>query len=218
MWQSQSAASARGQPFFACEMLRYHASCGRCHRTAPAATSAMRRAVDGAAPPLFLQVPGPRGAEEVARAHATATQTPCTPGYVETGRRWCPSRWSRRLVAVPDSSCLQRSSPGRCGSRRRSLLVRVVSTSRRLDLRLGRRDADGGRTRNCWVHLALRLGLLPQFRCRRWSCRSDGAYVITRLLLTQDRRAYSSKMPSRHFNKWAIEQGPARPRHRREMT
>lgn len=212
MWQSQSAASARGQPFFACEMLRYHASCGRCHRAAPAATSAMRRAVDGAAPPLFLQVPGPRGAEEVARAHATATQTPCTPGYVETGRRWCPSRWSRRLVAVPDSSCLQRSSPGRCWSRRRSLLVRVVSTSRRLDLRLGRRDADGGRTRNCWVHLALRLGLLPQFRCRRWSCRSDGAYVITRLLLTQDRRAYSSKMPSRHFNKWAIEQGPkARP-------
>ena len=212
MWQSQSAASARGQPFFACEMLRYHASCGRCHRGAPAGTSAMRRAVDGAAPPLFLQVPGPRGAEEVARAHATATQTPCTPGYVETGRRWCPSRWSRRLVAVPDSSCLQRSSPGRCWSRRRSLLVRVVSTSRRLDLRLGRRDADGGRTRNCWVHLALRLGLLPQFRCRRWSCRSDGAYVITRLLLTQDRRAYSSKMPSRHFNKWAIEQGPkARP-------
>ena len=53
---------------------------------------------------------------------------------------------------------------------------------------------------------------LPQSRCRRWSCRSDGAYVITRLLLTQDRRAYSSKMPSRHFNKWAIEQGPkARP-------
>jgi hypothetical protein len=37
MWQSQSAASARGQPFFACEMLRYHASCGRCHRAAPAA-------------------------------------------------------------------------------------------------------------------------------------------------------------------------------------
>ena len=212
MWQSQSAASARGQPFFACEMLRHHASCGRCHRGAPAGTSAMRRAVDGAAPPLFLQVPGPRGAEEVARAHATATQTPCTPGYVETGRRWCPSRWSRRLVAVPDSSCLQRSSPGRCWSRRRSSLVRVVSTWRRLDLRLGRRDADGGRTRNCWVHLALRLGLLPQFRCRRWSCRSDGAYVITRLLLTQDRRAYSSKMPSRHFNKWAIEQGPkARP-------
>ena len=27
----------------------------------------MRRAVDGAAPPLFLQVPGPRGAEEVAQ-------------------------------------------------------------------------------------------------------------------------------------------------------
>ena len=212
MWQSQSAASARGQPYFACEMLRYHASCGRCHRGAPAGTSAMRRAVDGAAPPLFLQVPGPRGAEEVARAHATATQTPCTHGYVETGRRWCPSRWSRRLVAVPDSSCLQRSSPGRCWSRRRSSLVRVVWTSRRLDLRLGRRDADGGRTRNCWAHLALRLGLLPQFRCRRWSCRSDGAYVITRLLLTQDRRAYSSKMPSRHFNKWAIEQGPkARP-------
>ena len=212
MWQSQSAASARGQPYFACEMLRYHASCGRCHRGAPAGTSAMRRAVDGAAPPLFLQVPGPRGAEEVARAHATATQTPCTHGYVETGRRWCPSRWSRRLVAVPDSSCLQRSSPGRCWSRRRSSLVRVVSTWRHLDLRLGRRDADGGRTRNCWAHLALRLGLLPQFRCRRWSCRSDGAYVITRLLLTQDRRAYSSKMPSRHFNKWAIEQGPkARP-------
>ena len=94
----------------------------------------------------------------------------------------------------------------------RSSLVRVVSTWRRLDLRLGCRDADGGRTRNCWAHLALRLGLLPQFRCRRWSCRSDGAYVITRLLLTQDRRAYSSKMPSRHFNKWAIEQGPkARP-------
>ena len=112
MWQSQSAASARGQPFFACEMLRHHASCGRCHRGAPAGTSAMRRAVDGAAPPLFLQVPGPRGAEEVARAHATATQTPCTHGYVETGRRWFPSRWSRRLVAVPDSSCLQRSSPG----------------------------------------------------------------------------------------------------------
>ena len=212
MWQSQSAASARGQPFFACEMLRYHASCGRCHRAAPArlfcaATCCRRRCST-----TISTSAGPRGAEEVARAHATATQTPCTHGYVETGRRWCPSRWSRRLVAVPDSSCLQRSSPGRCWSRRRSLLVRVVSTSRRLDLRLGCRDADGGRTRNCWAHLALRLGLLPQFRCRRWSCRSDGAYVITRLLLTQDRRAYSSKMPSRHFNKWAIEQGPkARP-------
>ena len=145
-------------------------------------------------------------------AHATAPQTSCTHGCVDTCRRWCPSRWSRRLVAVPDSSCLQRSSPGRCFPRRRSSLVRVVWTSRRLDLRLGRRDADGGRTRNCWAHSALRLGLLPQFRCRRWSCRSDGAYVITRLLLTQDRRAYSSKMPSRHFNKWAIEQGPkARP-------
>ena len=129
----------------------------------------MRRAVDGAAPPLFLQVPGPRGAEEVARAHATATQTPCTHGYVETGRRWRPSRWSRRLVAVPDSSCLQRSSPGRCWSRRRSSLVRVVSTWRHLDLRLGRRDADGGRTRNCWAHLALRLDLHagPGIRSRR---------------------------------------------------
>ena len=169
MWQSQSAASARGQPFFACEMLRYHVSCGRCHLAAPAGTSAMRRAVDGAAPPLFLQVPGPRRAEEVARAHATATQTSCTHGYVETGRRWCPSRWSRRLVAVPDSSCLQRSSPGRCWSRRRSSLVRVVSTWRRLDLRLGRRDADGGRTRNCWAHLALRLDLHagPGIRSRR---------------------------------------------------
>ena len=116
MWQSQSAASARGQPFFACETLRHHASCGRCHRGAPAGTSAMRRAVDGAAPPLFLQVPGPRGAEEVARAHATVTQTSCTHCYVDSGRRWRPSRWSRRLVAVPDSSCLQRSSPGRCCS------------------------------------------------------------------------------------------------------
>ena len=130
-------------------MLRYHASCGRCHRAAPAGTSAMRRAVDGAAPPLFLQVRGPRGAEEVARAHATATQTSCTQWCVETGRRWCPSRWSRRLVAVPDSSCLQRSSPGRCWSRRRNSLVRVVSTSRHLDSRLGRRDADGGRTTPC---------------------------------------------------------------------
>ena len=169
MWQSQSAASARGQPFFACEMLRHHASCGRCHRAAPAATSAMRRAVDGAAPPLFLQVPGPRGAEEVARAHATATQTPCTPGYVETGRRWCPSRWSRRLVAVPDSSCLQRSSPGRCWSRRRSSLVRVVFDVAASRLGLGRRDADGGRTRNCWAHLALRLDLHtgPGIRSRR---------------------------------------------------
>ena len=163
MWQSQSAASARGQPFFACEMLRYHASCGRCHRTAPAGTNSLRRAVDGVAPPLSLQVPGPRGAEEVARAHATVTQMSRTHVSVEARRRWHPSRWSRRLVAVPDSSCLQRSSPGRCWSRRRSLLVRVVSTSRRLDLRLGRRDADGGRTRNCWTHLALRLGLYRSF-------------------------------------------------------
>ena len=77
-------------------------------------TSALRRAVDGVAPPLSLQVPGPRGAEEVARADATATQASRTPGCVETFRRWHPSRWSRRLVAVPDSSCLQRSSPGRC--------------------------------------------------------------------------------------------------------
>ena len=30
-------------------------------------TSALRRAVDGVAPPLSLQVPGPRGAEEVAQ-------------------------------------------------------------------------------------------------------------------------------------------------------
>ena len=193
-------------------MLRYHASCGRCHRAAPAGTSAMRRAVDGAAPPLFLQVPGPRGAEEVARAHATATQTPCTHGYVETGRRWCPSRWSRRLVAVPDSSCLQRSSPGRCWSRRRSSLVRVV-----FDVAAPRFEARPSRRRRRKDEELLgafgsATWTLPQFRCRRWSCRSDGAYVITRLLLTQDRRAYSSKMPSRHFNKWAIEQGPkARP-------
>ena len=102
-------------------------------------------------------------------AHATAPQTSCTHGCVDTRRRWCPSRWSRRLVAVPDSSCLQRSSPGRCFPRRRSSLVRVVSTWRRLDLRLGCRDADGGRTRNCWAHLALRLDLHagPGIRSRR---------------------------------------------------
>ena len=165
MWQSQSAASARGQPYFACEMLRYHASCGRCHRTAPAGTNSLRRAVDGVAPPLSLQVPGPRGAEEVARAHATVTQMSRTHVSVEARRRWHPSRWSRRLVAVPDSSCLQRSSPGRCWSRRRSSLVRVVFDVAASRLGLGRRDADGGRTRNFWTHLALRLGLLPQFRC-----------------------------------------------------
>ena len=151
-------------------MLRYHASCGRCHRAAPArlfcaATCCRRRCST-----TISTSAGPRGAEEVARAHATVTQTSRTHVSVEARRRWWhSSRWSRRLVAVPDSSCLQRSSPGRCFPRRRSSLVRVVSTWRRLDLRLGCRDADGGRTRNCWAHLALRLDLHagPGIRSRR---------------------------------------------------
>ena len=140
-----------------------NASISRVVRSMPSRstsrTSALRRAVDGVAPPLSLQVPGPRGAEEVARAHATATQTPCTHGYVETGRRWCPSRWSRRLVAVPDSSCLQRSSPGRCWSRRRSSLVR-----RRFDVAAPRFEARPSRRRrrkNDPLHALALFGVDP---------------------------------------------------------
>ena len=118
--------------------------------------------------------------------------------------------------------------PTACSSARLELPPEVVSGSvlvasaqfvgaRRLDVAAPRFEARPSRRRRRKDEELLgafgpATWTLPQSRCRRWSCRSDGAYVITRLLLTQDRRAYSSKMPSRHFNKWAIEQGPkARP-------
>ena len=89
--------------------------------------------------------------------------------------------------------------------------VATAATSRRLERHVATPTAEGRGIAGCiW------LCLLPQFRCRRWSCRSDGAYVITRLLLTQDRRAYSSKMPSGTLT--SAEPPTPSPRNDREPT
>ena len=130
---------------------------------------------------------------KVARAHATATQTSCTHGYVETGRRWCPSRWSRRLVAVPTRAASEvASSVG-------SVLVASAQFvgARRLDVAAPRFEARPSRRRRRKDEELLGAfgsATLPRsLGADAGAVVPDGAYVI--IDFTQDRRAYKSKMP-----------------------